>query len=120
MTTTFQKPATRRVRTYAPSGDVGRHLAKARALQLQIQELTAEYNTEREWLRDHMQALKLTTVELGDVRCVLKQRNCWTYSTETQLEMERLNVTQKWEQSRGIAVNDPTFHVSLSLAPAKK
>lgn len=116
MTATFTKPATRRVRTYAPTGAVGTHLAKARALQLQIQELTAEYNTERDWLLQHMQARSLTKLELGDLSCVLKQRNRWTYSTSTQLEMERLNVTQKWEQSRGIATNDPTFHVSLSDA----
>lgn len=113
MTTTFTKPA-RRARTYAPSGEVGNHLSRARDLQLQIQELTAQYDTERDWLLTHMVGRSLTKVELGEISCVLKERKRWTYSPDTQLEMQRLQVTQKWEQSRGIAVNDPTFYVALS------
>ena len=109
------KPAPR-ARAYAPSGEVGKHLARARELQLEIQRLTAEYDTEREWLLRHMQTQSLTNVALGDVRCVLKQRNRWIYSIETQREMEALQITQKWEQSRGIASNEPSFYVSIAEA----
>jgi hypothetical protein len=63
-----------------------------------------------------MQTKTLTNVTLGEVKCVLKQRNRWIYSIETQREMERLQITQKWEQSRGIASNEPSFYVSVSEA----
>lgn len=116
MTATIAAPATRRARSYAPTGTVGQHLARARALQLQIQELTALYDTERAWLQKHMAAKGLTNVELGALRCVLKQRNRWTYSEATQLEMERLAVTQKWEQAKGIAANNPTCYTAISEA----
>jgi hypothetical protein len=50
---------------------------------------------------------------------VLKQRAKWIYSIETQREMERLQITQKWEQSRGIASNEPSYYVALSTTEAK-
>lgn len=114
MTVTFVKA--RRARTYVPTGEVGQHLSRARELQLEIQRLTAAYDTERDWLLSHMQTKALTNVALGEVKCVLKQRNRWIYSIETQREMERLQITQKWEQSRGIASNEPSFYVSISEA----
>ena len=106
----------RRARAYTPTGEVGQHLTRARQLQLQIQELTALYDAERTWLLEHMQTKALTNVALGEVKCVLKQRNRWIYSIETQREMEALQITQKWEQSRGIASNEPSFYVSLTEA----
>ena len=119
MTITFvkapAKPA-RRVRSYVPTGEVGQHLSEARRLQLQIQELSALYDEERTWLLEHMQSKSLTNVALGEVKCVLKSRARWSYSIETQREMEALQITQKWEQSRGIASNEPSFYVSLSEA----
>lgn len=118
MTITLFAPApprpARRKRAYAPNGTVGQHLSRAAALQTQIQQLQAEYDTERAWLLTHMQQRDLSTLALGEVRCTLKQRNRWTYTRETQLEIERLNVTQKWEQSRGLATNDPSFYVALT------
>jgi hypothetical protein len=107
------RPA-RRKRTYTPTGAVGQHLARAAALQAQIQQLQAEYDTERAWLLSHMQQRDLATLALGETRCTLKSRNRWTYSRETQLEMERLSVTQKWEQSHGIATNTPSYYVALT------
>ena len=118
MTITYAKRPARRQRSYVPTGEVGQHLARARQLQLQIQELQAQYDIERAWLLEHMQSKSLTNVALGDVRCVLKQRARWIYSPETQREMERLQITQKWEQSRGIASNEPSFYVALSGASA--
>jgi hypothetical protein len=116
MTVTFVARPARRGRSYAPSGEVGQHLSRARELQLQIQELTAQYDTEREWLLEHMRSKSLTNVALGEVKCVLKTRAKWMYSIETQREMERLQITQKWEQSRGIASNEPSFYVALTEA----
>lgn len=112
-------PSARRKRAYSPAGDVGQHLARARSLQLQIQELQAQYDTERAWLQDHMQRQGLTTVALGEVRCLLKQRARWTYSPDTERDMQALQITQKWEQSKGIATNDPSFYVALSATESK-
>lgn len=112
--TLSRRTAPRRKRAYAPTGDVGQHLARARELQLRIQELTALYDTERAWLQDHMQRLGLDAVALGEVRCLLKQRAKWTYSPETERDMQQLQITQKWEQREGIASNSPTFYVALS------
>lgn len=110
--TTESRP--RRARAYVPNGDVGRHIARAAELQAQIAELTALYDTERDWLRTHMQSHELATLELGAVRCVLKSRSRWTYSPETRRDMEQLAITQKWEQSQGVATNEPTFYVALT------
>ena len=120
MTLTYAPaPRARRKRAYTPSGDVGQHLARARSLQLQIQELQAQYDTERAWLLEHMQSRHLTNVALGDICCVLKTRARWTYSPDTEREMQALQVTQKWEQSRGIATNTPSFYVALTATESK-
>lgn len=111
------RTAPRRKRAYSPSGDVGQHLTRARELQLRIQELTAQYDTERAWLQDHMQRQGLDAVALGEVRCCLKQRAKWTYSPETERDIQQLQLTQKWEQREGIASNTPTFYVALSTSP---
>lgn len=117
MTATLsRRTAPKRKRAYTPSGDVGKHLAAARALQLQIQELSAKYDTERAWLLAHMQRQGLNSVELGAVRCVLKERSRWTYSPETERDMQALQVTQKWEQSHGVASNNPTYYTAISEA----
>lgn len=115
-----QRSAPRRKRTYAPTGDVGRHLARARDLQLQIQELTALYDTEREWLLQHMASQSLVSLELGSVCALLKVRHRWTYSPEVQRDMQALSVSQKWEQSQGIAADTPTFYVALSSKESKQ
>lgn len=117
MTTTITRapaPSVRRKRAYVPTGDVGRHLTRAAELQSQIAELTALYDTERDWLRTHMSDQSLATLELGPIRAVLKSRSRWTYSPETQRDMQALSVTQKWEQSHGIAQNAPTYYVALT------
>jgi hypothetical protein len=113
--TLIARPAARK-RTYAPSGAVGLHLTRAARLQAQIQELQAQYDTERAWLQAHMSTRALTQVELGSIRAVLKARARWTYSPQTQREMQALSVTQKWEQSRGIATNEPSFYVALTTS----
>ena len=79
-------PRTRRKRAYSPSGDVGKHLARAAALRARIDELTAQYDTERAWLQRHMESRGLTNVELGPIAVTLKARARWTYSPETQRE----------------------------------
>lgn len=114
------RTAPRRKRTYAPTGDVGRHLARARDLQLQIQELTALYDTERDWLLQHMASQSLVSLELGPICALLKVRHRWTYSPETQREMQALSITQKWEQKQGIATDTPTVYVALSTKESQQ
>ncbi|MEB3209300.1 MAG: hypothetical protein VKK63_10345 [Synechococcus sp.] len=112
-------PLARRKRTYVSSGPVGKHLAAAAALQLQIQELTAQLNEHRAWLLAHMLDRSVTRLELGDqFQAVLKTRHNWTYSPETEREMHQLRVTQGWEQKQGIATDTPTTYVALTTKPA--
>lgn len=113
--------APRRQRAAKPAGDVGKHLARAAALRAHIDELTAQYDTERHWLQTYLESKGLTKVELGSVRVVLRARNSWTYSAETQREMQALAVTQKWEQrpqddGTTIATNNPTYYVALTFS----
>ena len=114
-----RRTAPRRKRSYVPTGDVGKHLTRARELQLQIQELQAQYDNERDWLLEHMHTQGLVSLELGPVSALLKIRHRWTYSPETQRDMQALSVTQKWEQSQGIAADTPTFYVAVSSKEAQ-
>lgn len=111
------RPTPRRKRAYVQTGAVGKHLTRAAVLQAQIQALQAEYDTERTWLLAHMQQRDLATLSLGEVRCLLKARSSWTYSPETEREMQQLRVTQRWEQKQGIATNTPSFYVALTTTP---
>ena len=115
------RQAPRRQRAAKPAGDVGKHLARAAALRAHIQELTAQYDTERRWLQQHMESQSLTQIELGSVRVELRSRARWTYSPATQREMQALEATQKWEQKpqddgTTIATNNPTYYVALTFS----
>lgn len=110
----------RRQRAYTPGGEVGRRLAEAKALQHKIQELTAQLDVHRAWLLTHMNRLDLATIELGDFVVMRKTRHSWTYSANTEREMQALRVTQKWEQSQGIASDEPTIYVSMTTRSPKQ
>lgn len=113
------KPRVRRDRAYASTGDIGRRLAKAQALQLQIQQLTTELDSHRTWLLTHMQRHNLDHLELGDFTVTRKLRHNWSYSPETEREALALRTTQKWEQSQGLATDTPTVYIALSTKQPK-
>jgi hypothetical protein len=113
-------PRVRRRRTYAPSGEVGRHLAAAQRLQAQIAELQKELDAHRDWCLTHLQSRELTRVEDGSgFMALLKVRHRWTYSEATERDALALRTAQKWEQSQGIAIDDPTIYVSFTSTPPK-
>jgi hypothetical protein len=116
---TTTKPRARRGRAYATTGDIGRRLAKAQALQLQIQALTNELDTHRAWLLTHMQRHNLDHLELGDFTVTRKLRHNWSYSPETEREALALRTTQKWEQSQGLATDTPTAYVAFNTKQPK-
>ena len=113
------KPKIRKDRAYAPSGEVGRRLAQAQALQLQIQSLTAKLDDHRFWLLTHLVRTNLDKVELGNFSVTRKTRHNWSYTPETEREMLALRTTQKWEQSQGLASDSPTTYVALSTKAPK-
>lgn len=110
---------TRITRSYAPSGAVGRHLAAAQALQLEIDALTAKLSIHREWLFDHMERRNLDRLELNNFQAVRKSRANWAYTPSTEREMLALRTTQKWEQQQGCATNNPTRYIALSTVAPK-
>jgi hypothetical protein len=113
-------PRVRRDRAYVPNGAVGRHLAEAQSLQLQIQRLEAELATHRTWLLSHMQRHDLDLLELGAFRAQRKSRHNWTYSPETERDALQLRTTQKWEQSQGLATDTPTVYIALTTKDTSK
>lgn len=109
---------TRRQRTYVPTGDVGKRMARAKHLQAKIAELTAELDDHRAWFLEHMVRLNLDTVAQDDFTVLRKLRHRWSYSPATEREINALRSLQKWEQVQGIAEDDPLIYVSFtSKAP---
>ena len=104
----------RQQRAYAPSGRIGRRLAKAHDLQLRIQRLEAELGKHREFLLKHMAQQQLDRIELGGFKATKKVRHNWSYSAYVEAFNLRMRQLQKDEQQRGIAVDRPTVYVSLS------
>jgi len=115
----MQTTTVRRQRAYVPTGDVGRHLAAAQRLQEQLQEIEAQLSTHREWLLEHMNRTDLHRIESGDFCVVRKVRHKWTYSPETEREALKLRTTQRWEQTTGQAVDNPTVYISMSSITPK-
>jgi hypothetical protein len=113
-------PKRKRARAYVPNGDVGRRLAVAQNLQLQIQKLEAELGHHRAWLLSHMQRHKLDKLELGQFVVQRRTRHNWSYSPETERDALALRQTQKWEQSEGIATDNPTVYIALSTQEPKQ
>lgn len=118
-TTPALRSRVRRDRAYVPTGDIGRRLAAAQSLQLQIQELTAQLDTHRTWLLNHMQRRDLDRLELGAFQVIRKTRHNWTYTPETERNMLALRTAQKWEQAQGLATDNPTVYIALSTTPSK-
>lgn len=104
----------RRVRSYSPTGLIGRRLDEAQALHLEMQRLKAKLDVHRAWILLHMQDRKIDKITHGDLVIDRKIRHDWTYSPATEREMNKIRVTQKYEQAEGIAKDDPAYYVSFS------
>jgi hypothetical protein len=104
----------RRKRSYTPQGSIGKLLTKAQALQYEIQRLEAELKPIRAELLAAMQSRGLTALEIPGFSASLRTRNHWTYTQATQDAAAALQISQKWEQRRGIATNAPTTYIALT------
>lgn len=104
----------RRERAYSPKGYVGRRMARAKALQLQIQQLEAELSEHREILLGHMERHDLDRIELGGFIAVRKHRHNWSYSALCDNMALQLRQLQLDEQVLGLAVDRRKTYISLS------
>jgi len=67
-----------------------------------------------------MQRHKLDKLELGQFVVQRRTRHNWSYSPETERDALALRQTQKWEQSEGIATDNPTVYIALSTQEPKQ
>jgi hypothetical protein len=104
----------RRERAYSPKGWIGRRMARAKALQLQIQALEAELSQHREALLSHMQRHDLDRLELTGFTAVRKHRHNWSYSAVCDNLALQLRQLQLDEQVLGVAQDKPKAYISLS------
>lgn len=113
-TMTFTKAAGLRDRTYSPKGWIGRRLARAKELQLQIQQLEAELSGCRDVLLAHMQRQDLDRLEMPGFMAVRKHRHHWSYSAVCDNLALQLRQLQLDEQTLGVAQDRPKAYISLS------
>ena len=103
-----------RQRSYAPTGAIGKRLARAKAVQQQIQQLEAELSKDREFLLNHMQRHDLDRIATEGLLVVRKQRHNWSYSAVCDNLALQLRQLQLDEQVCGVATDRPKTYVSLS------
>ena len=102
------------IRSYVPTGAVGKRLARAKALQQQIQQLEADLSKDREFLLQHMQARGLDRIETEGLLVVRKVRHNWDYSGHVDHMALNLRQLQLNEQAEGVATDRPKAYVSLT------
>lgn len=106
-----------RQRSYAPTGAIGKRLARAKQLQLQIQQLEAELSSDREFLLAHMQRHQLDRITAEGFLVVRKARHNWSYSATCDHLALQLRQLQLDEQALGLATDRPKAYVSLVVKP---
>jgi hypothetical protein len=118
--TVVTKPATRTAST-------ARTTARQKALADQTQQDIAEFrrlkavidaaNAELEEVRGRLLGLAMSAPEhkllstSGDYVISLRERSSWTYSDDLNDRLIDLKADQKKEQSKGIAINNPTHYI---------
>jgi hypothetical protein len=114
---TMTTATTRQERAYSPAGSIGRRLARAKRLQLQIQQLDAELSRDREFLLAHMQRHQLDRITTEGFLVVRKVRHNWSYSAPCDHLALQLRQLQLDEQAFGVATDSPKSYISLSAKP---
>jgi hypothetical protein len=102
------------IRSYAPTGAIGKRLARAKAIQAQIQQLEADLSKDREFLLAHMQRHNLDRIETQGMLVTRKHRHNWSYSAVCDNMALQLRQLQLDEQVCGVATDRPKSYVSLS------
>lgn len=119
MTVSIVRPPRKR-RDYTSTGEVGKHLAAAGDLISRIKELEAELEPHREWILNHLNARDLSLISQGYIQAQRKIRHKWTYSAEAERDALALRTRQQWEQSQGIAQDNPTTYIAITFAKEVK
>ena len=112
--------APRRTRSYVSTGRIGRTLTKAAQIQTEIQRLKADLDDLRQPILQHMLRHKLDVIDIGSVEIIRKQRHNWTYSPETQREMNALVMLQRFEQEQKVATDTPKDFIAIQVVGATK
>lgn len=108
---------TKRSRSYLPAGQMGRRLSEAQSLQLEIQRLSKKLEAHRSVILEHMINQRLDKIEFGDLVITKKIRHNWQYSPATLNEMQKLRIDQRFEQTTGVAIDQPTIYVAFATTP---
>ena len=103
-----------KVRSYLPSGQMGRRLTEIAKLQFEIQRLENILNVHRAKVLDHMILNKLDKIEFQDITIALRQRHKYDYSVLVNNQMIELKNNQRIEIESGIAKDNPTFFINIS------
>ena len=101
-------------RSYTPTGAIGRRLARAKAIQAQIQQLEAELSKDREILLAHMQRHDLDRIQTEGLVVVRKHRHNWSYSAVCDNMALQLRQLQLDEQVCGVAIDRPKAYISIT------
>jgi hypothetical protein len=102
-------------REYTETGFIGHQLRAANALATEINRLTTQLSVIRLELLQHMAEKQLDQMTCGDLYCIKKTRHNWSYSSETEREMQKVRNSQKWEQAQEIAQDSPTTFIQLGV-----
>ena len=115
--TVVNKPSTTTARSSARqkalADQTQQDIAEFRRLKAQIDEANAQLETVRGRLLGLAMAAperKLLSTS-GDYVISLRERSSWTYSDELNDRLIDLKADQKKEQSKGIAINNPTHYI---------
>ena len=117
---TAAAPKLTRTRDYTATGRIGKHLSRAQELKAEIDRLTAELSTEREFLLAHMESNGLKQLNCGDFQVQRRTRNNWDYSPFVKRELLRVDQLKKDDINDGKAINNPTVSVAFVIKPTKK
>ena len=102
------------IRSYAPTGAIGKRLARAKALQQQIQQLEAQLSDDRQFLLAHMERRNLDRIETEGLLVVRKHRHNWSYSAVVDNMALQLRQLQLDEQALGVAQDRAKAYISLT------
>ena len=104
--------------TFDVDSNMGQLIQKAAAMQAQYKLLEQELKQFRQIATEYLVKENLDQLKCGDFTVSRSERGNYTYSNKLELEMERIKADQKWEQSKGIASNNPT--ISCTIRTNKK
>lgn len=102
-------------KSFTESSAVGKKLARARDLKLQIDSLSDELDAIKSHLLGYAVDKQLESLTLGAFTVSRRVRLTWDYSDSLESRINAIKNAQKREQTLGIAISKPSEHVVLSF-----